>query len=131
MPHKIYTQKIKVIPAHIDDRKHVNNLVYLQWCLDAAEKHWRQNASEKMRAQYVWYVMSHQIDYNAAAFLGEELEVTTWVEYTRAARSERHYKIVRPSDNRTLVKAKSIWCLLDTKILKPVKITEEIHDLFL
>ena len=131
MPHKKCTLPIKITPAHIDVRNHVNNLVYLQWCVDAAEMHWEQNTPAALRSKYVWYVVNHNIDYKASAFLNEELEVSTWVATAKGVRSERHYKIVRPSDGKTLVAAKTIWCLLDATTLRPSQITDEIRNLFL
>lgn len=130
MPHRKYTHSIKVTEEHIDIRNHVNNLVYLQWCLETAEAHWEQNTTETIRLKYVWYVMSHTITYKSSAFEGDTLEVQTWVEKSEGVRSERHYRIVRPSDNQTLVEAQTTWCLLNAKTLKPTKITDEIRKLF-
>ena len=83
-----------------------------------------------MQQNYVWYVLNHTIDYKASAFEGEELQVETWVASTQGVKSERHYKIFRINDNKTLVEAKTLWCLLDAKTLKPVKIPDEFRTLF-
>ena len=131
MSFKKYRHIINVSAEHIDARKHVNNVVYLQWCLDAAEAQWEQNTNESLRSKYVWYVISHAIAYKASAFLEEELEVSTWVTKAEGVRSERHYKIVRLKDDKVLVEAQSIWCLLNTETLKPTKITAQIRNLFL
>ncbi len=125
-----FTIKIKVPASAIDARNHVNNLSYLQWCLDAAEKHWEAKASASIRELYVWYVLKHSIEYKASAFENEWLEVTTWVSTAEGARSERRYEIYRKSDQRLLVTAKTEWCLLDGKTLKPAKIPAEIRNLF-
>ncbi len=128
-PHR-FSINIKVSEEHIDANKHVNNLVYLQWCLDVAEAHWNTNTTETLRKDYVWYVLNHFISYKSSAFEGDELIVETWVDSINGVKCDRHYKITRPSDNKTLVEANTKWCLLNSNTLRPTKITEEISSLF-
>lgn len=127
---KTYTKIITVPTSAIDERDHVNNLTYLQWCLDAAENHWKDFAPKKMQEDYVWYVINHTINYKTASFEGEELELSTWIYKNDGVKSERHYKIIRIKDQKTIVEAKTTWCLLNGKTLRPTKITEEISILF-
>lgn len=127
---EVYTHRLKVPESAIDSRHHVNNLSYLQWCLEAAQNHWERNSSDELRNAVVWYVLHHSIDYKAAAFEGEELQIETWVAWSEGVKSERRYRIIRVEEQKTLVEAKTIWCLLDAKSLKPTKITEEIRTLF-
>jgi len=102
---KIHT-KIFVVPSSaIDKRNHVNNLTYLQWCLDAAEKHWNDAAPKKFQENYVWYVINHNINYKAASFEGEKLELTTWIAKNEGVKSDRHYKIIRLSDQKIIIEA--------------------------
>ena len=122
---------ITVSEEHIDARQHVNNLVYLEWCLAAAETHWKNNTTKALQQQYLWYVLNHTISYKAAAFLGEALEVQTWVSENKGVKSERSYKIFRKADNNLLIEAKTLWCLIDSESLKPLLIPEEIRTLFL
>ena len=131
MKPQIFTKAITVLPSAIDARNHVNNLTYLEWCLDAAETHWESEAPLAMKENYVWYVLEHTITYKAPAFEGEELNVETWVTNAEGAKSERHYTIFRPKDQKLLVEAKTLWCLLDAHSQKPTKITNEIRNLFL
>lgn len=131
MSSEIYSEQFTVPASVIDERAHVNNLAYLKWCIEAAEAHWQQNASEAIRNKYVWYVLKHTIEYKAAAFEGEQLEVHTWVVSAEGVRSERHYKILRLSDDATLIRGKTVWCLLDAKTQRPTRITSEIRNLFL
>ena len=121
MSSEIYTHRFSVPASAIDVRNHVNNLTYLEWCLEAAEAHWGKNATPKMQAEYIWYVLHHSIDYRASAFEGEQLEVRTWVTSAEGVKSERHYRILRIKDNKTLIEAKSH---------RPTKITDEIRTLF-
>ena len=127
---EVFTKKFRVPKSAIDIRNHVNNLAYLEWCLDIAETHWSLKAPDDFQEKYVWYVIHHAIDYKAAAFEGEELEINTWIEKNEGVKSERRYKIIRLEDGKTLIEAKTIWCLLNGKTLRPTKITEEISNLF-
>lgn len=127
---KIHTEIFVVPPSAIDKRNHVNNLTYLQWCLDAAEKHWNDVAPKNFQENYVWYVINHNINYKAASFEGEKLELTTWIAKNEGVKSDRHYKIIRLSDQKIIIEATSTWCLVNEKTLRPTKITEEISTLF-
>ena len=126
-----FKYKITVPETAIDDLDHVNNIMYLQWCLDAAEKHWISKSNKSLRDKYVWVVLDHTISYRTPAFKGEEIEVHTWVAYHKGVRSERQYKIVRASDKQLLVEAKTTWCLLNAKTNRPTPISEEISTLFI
>lgn len=130
MNHQVFTKTLTVQASVIDGRNHVNNLSYLQWCLEAAEAHWEQSASKDLKDKYIWYVLQHTIDYKNAAFEGEKLQIETWVPWAEGVKSERSYKITRIKDKKVLVEAKTLWCLLDAKTQKPTKITEEIRNLF-
>tara|TARA_B110000305_G_scaffold125332_1_gene140346 strand:- start:1001 stop:1390 length:390 start_codon:yes stop_codon:yes gene_type:complete len=127
---KIHTKIFVVPPSAIDKRNHVNNLTYLQWCLDAAEKHWNDVAPKNFQENYVWYVINHNINYKAASFEGEKLELTTWIAKNEGVKSDRHYKIIRLSDQKIIIEATTTWCLINEKTLRPTKITEEISTLF-
>lgn len=130
MKSEIYKKEFTVTAKAIDALDHVNNLVYLEWCLDAAEKHWLQNTTPEIREKYVWVVMNHNISYRNPAFLGDELILETWISSYKGVRSERDYRIVRPKDGKTIVEAQTLWCFLDGKTRKPSLIPEEISSLF-
>ena len=125
-----FTKRFTIPASAIDALDHVNNITYLQWCLDVAEQHWIEKASDKLQKKYVWVVLNHFISYKAPSFLDEEIEVQTWIENAEGVKCDRHYKIIRLKDNKTLIEAQTLWCLLDAKTFRPTKITEEISRLF-
>lgn len=130
MKFETFKQRFIVPASAIDGLNHVNNVIYLQWCLEAAEAHWISKTSEKQRKDYVWVVLNHFISYKSPSFLGEELETHTWIESYEGVKSERHYKIIRPKDGKTIVEAKTLWCFLDGNTFRPTKIPEDIVALF-
>ncbi len=128
---KTFSEKITVPASAIDENGHVNNITYLQWCIDVAEKHWFTKAPKNYQKSHYWVVLEHTISYKNPSFKGEELLVETWVTLAEGVKSERHYKISRTSDNKELVNAKTVWCFVAIESQRPARITEEIRTLFL
>lgn len=130
MKSEVYKQKFTVPSSAIDGLGHVNNVIYLQWCLDAAEEHWISRTSEEQRAKFVWVVLNHFISYKNPSFEGESLETHTWIESYEGVKSTRKYHIVRPSDGKIIVEAETLWCFLDAETFRPTKIPSDISALF-
>lgn len=126
----VFTEEINVPETAIDGLGHVNNVAYLQWILAIAENHWTQKASEAIRKEVYWVVLNHFISYKNPAFEGELLVLSTWVENFEGVKSERHTEIKRKSDDKLIVKAKTLWCLVDANRLRPKRITPEIEAAF-
>ena len=123
-----YFFDILVNPEHIDELRHVNNVIYLQWVQDAVAAHWASKAPASVRQQYYWVVLRHEIDYKAPAFLGEELIAKTWVHDYSGAKSTRIVQVIRKRDNKLLVEAHTLWCLMNNR---PTRIGEDIKSIFL
>ncbi|WP_239990717.1 acyl-CoA thioesterase [Marixanthomonas ophiurae] len=127
----VFSYTFQVPKSAIDVNGHVNNITYLEWCLDIAEKHWFSKAPKETHNTYFWVVLNHFIEYKNPSFEGEELQIETWVTSAEGVKSERHYKIFRKSDDKVMVTAKTLWCFVELKSQKPTRITEEIRNLFL
>jgi len=112
----------------IDHLNHVNNVIYVHWVLEAAEKHWDFLSTSKMNETYVWVVLRHEIDYLSSAKLNDVITINTWVENTRGVKSERIVEIKK--DGKMVSKALTTWCLLDKKTMKPARIPSEIIEIF-
>jgi acyl-CoA thioester hydrolase len=116
--------KITVTKQDIDELQHVNNVVYLQWVQDVANQHWDQLKKGHNTSDYVWVVLRHELDYLGQAILHDEIAIKTWVGETSGIKSIRHVEFYK--DEKLLVKAKTFWCLVDAKTLKPKRITGDI-----
>ncbi len=125
-----FSQTIQVKASAIDSLSHVNNVTYLQWIQDIAEKHWLNSTQEETRKNLIWVVVSHFIEYKSPAFENEILILTTWVENYKGVTSERHTEITRKSDHKLIVKSKTIWCLLDKTTKKPLRISPALKAIF-
>jgi len=126
----VYSKVFNVTADAIDNMGHVNNLVYLEWCLQIAEEHWKSAASDEFQKNYIWYVLEHHIKYLQSAFEGDTLRLETWVASAEGVRSERRFALFRESDGKQIVEAHTLWCLLNARTQKPSLITEEIRNLF-
>ena len=118
----------KVTADQIDHLNHVNNVVYVNWVLDAAQKHWEFLSDNSVNVSYVWVVLRHEIDYLASAKLDDEIIINTWVQKSEGVKSERIIEIKK--GDKVIAKALTIWCLLDKKTMRPVRIPPEIIKLF-
>lgn len=121
---------ITVTRQDLDDMQHVNNVVYLQWVQDAALAHWNAKAGTAIREKYKWVVLRHEIDYKSPGYLHDALVLKTWVYDYNGVRSTRLVQIIRQKDNKLLAQASTSWCLLQAASGKPVRIGEDIMDLF-
>lgn len=117
-------------PDDIDELGHVNNIVYVRWIQDVAAAHWLVLSSPQERAELAWVVVRHEIDYKAAARLGDELVGRTYVGEQMAATCARHTEIARPADQRTLVLARTTWCAVQPATGRPRRIPDEMRVRF-
>ncbi len=118
--------QIKVRPSDIDELDHVNNVVYVRWVQEVAAAHWDMVATPSMKEDYRWVVLRHEIDYRNAAFINDTIRGTTWVGEHHGARFERFVRLISVRDQRVLAEAKTMWCMIDAKTGRPVRITDEI-----
>lgn len=123
-----YQKKITVESGHLDFNKHVNNLVYMQWALDISREHWLSEITEEINEAFFWMVRSHNVEYRKQAFLGDEIQVKTFVSSYRGPFSERVVQIYRLGE--LLVEVRTQWCLIDRKTEKLKRVPDEIQSLF-
>ena len=122
----MYRMPLEVLPAHLDRLGHVNNVVYLRWIQDVAKAHWQTVATSDNVARLGWVVTRHELDYRAAAFLGDALIARTWIGETAPLTCERFVEIRRLRDDRLLVQARSIWVPVDRASGRPKRIGPEV-----
>jgi acyl-CoA thioester hydrolase len=120
----VFTLTITVLPEDIDNLQHVNNLVYVKWMDKIATKHWGFLTKDTPLPQYVWVVIRHEIDYLKQAGLGDEIVVKTWVGETKGITSVRFMEFYK--GDMLLVRAKTVWAMLNAKTYKPARIRENV-----
>lgn len=123
-----FSHEFSVSRSDIDAQGHVNNVAYVRWIQDVAVAHWFSATDEATRERLTWIVTRHEIDYKKPAFENEEITAITWVGEPTRVSWERFTEIKRGVD--LLVKARSVWCLIDRNTLKPSRITSALKETF-
>ncbi len=124
-----YEKKYIATSNEIDEYKHINNVVYVQWMQEVSNDHWLLLIKDIPKPDYVWFVIRHEVDYKKQGALGDEVTVKTWVGETAGIKSIRHFEMHR--GDVLLVKSQTTFCLLDATSQKPKRITKEITNLLL
>jgi acyl-CoA thioester hydrolase len=128
----IFTQQITIPDSALDANGHVNNVMYLQWMQEIAQKHYDfiGGTSLTLAMGATWVVREHRIEYYIPAFVGEVIEVQTWVENIRRVRSLRKYRFVRISDEKLLVSGETDWVFIDAASGQPRRIPDDLRKIF-
>ena len=127
----IYTKTFSIPASAIDENGHVNNVAYVQWMQAIAIEHYASiGGIQAQGPNATWVVRSHKIEYLLPAYVGEEIEIRTWVENIQRVRSLRKYEFVRKADGKTLVKGETDWVFVDVKSGRPLAIPDEVKNTF-
>jgi acyl-CoA thioester hydrolase len=126
----IFELTVPVLSTDIDEQNHVNNAVYLRWVQDVATAHWKAIASIEAQEAISWVVLRHEIDYKAPATLGDEIALRTWVGKATRVTFERFTEIRRPSDGQLLSEARTLWCPINNKTGRPMRVSAEVRAQF-
>ncbi len=121
---------VSVMPGDIDEQNHVNNIVYLRWVQEVATAHWQAVASGEAQESIGWVVLRHEIDYKAAACLGDEVVLRTWLGKATRLTFERFTEIRRSADGQLLSKARTLWCPITAQTGRPVRVPPEVREQF-
>jgi acyl-CoA thioester hydrolase len=125
-----YDLPIRIDSSDIDVHGHVNNVVYMRWVQEAATAHWRAAATAEQQTEVSWFVVRHEIDYRHAARMGDTIIARTWVGIANARTFERFTDILKQEDNRLLARARTLWCPIDPRSGKPVRVSNGIRKRF-
>ena len=125
----VFELPIRVGASDLDERAHVNNVVYLRWVQDAAIAHWRALASAEILGAVAWVALRHEIDYLASAHLGDALVVRTWVGRADGMAFERFTEIVGADDGRARARARTLWCPIDAESGRARRVSREVRAL--
>ncbi|MBO3117398.1 acyl-CoA thioesterase [Winogradskyella sp. DF17] len=127
---EIFEKTIIVQQEDLDALNHVNNVRYVQWVQDIAEDHWLSRASEAIKANFFWVMLSHNLEYKSPAHLGDTIKLKTYVTSSEGVTSTRQVEFLNTKTNKQLVKSATKWCLLNKTSQRPTRITAEIKTLF-
>jgi len=121
---------IPVSVEDIDALGHVNNVTYLRWVQDVATAHWKSAAPPLDQARTLWIVLRHEIDYKQPARLGDTVLARTWVGAASRVRFERFTELLRAPDRAVLASARTLWCPIDARSMRPAAVSAEVRAAF-
>lgn len=124
-----FETRLTVSQNDLDELNHVNNIKYVEWVQEIAKSHWLKKAPLKIINNYHWIMLSHSIEYKSPAFLNDIINLKTYIINYEGAKSARCVEIYNDAD-KLLAKSKTLWCLINSKTNRPVRITPEIIGLF-
>jgi acyl-CoA thioester hydrolase len=125
-----FTAVIKVAECDIDRQGHVNNVAFLRYVQDIAAAHWEAVAPNELREAFTWVVRRHEIEYLRPGMPGDELTVRTWVGEPSGATWERFTEIQRNREEQPLIKARTVWVLLDARTGRVRRVDSGFVDCF-
>jgi acyl-CoA thioester hydrolase len=127
-PPGIFRIRRQVEWRDIDQAQHVNNANYLAYIEDcnaqvAIAHQW---PLERLLGQEIGIVARrYRIEYREPAFMGDELEISTFVAEPKRSTAVRHYTIQRNFDNILLARAHVLWVFIDLATGRPRRIPPE------
>lgn len=121
-----------VVEDDLDAFRHVNNVRYIDWAMQAAWAH--SNAVGLTFAAYErlgvgCVVRRHEFDYLAPASLGDDIAVATWFsENDNRVRLTRSFDIRRAPTGETLFKGRTLFVTIDMASGKPARMPKEFIE---
>ncbi|WP_313089169.1 thioesterase family protein [Pseudomonas sp.] len=122
----------EVEASHIDELGHANNAVYVTWLESCA---WRHSQSlglgleDYRRLDRAMAVLRHEIDYLAAAYEGDRLQLATWiVDSDQRLKMRRDFQLIRPLDGTTLLRAQTTFVCIQLSSGKPKRMPVEFVE---
>lgn len=123
---------IEVKSEDIDGLGHANNAVYVSWLERCAWRHSQSlglDLAEYRRLDRAMAVVRHEVDYLAAAYEGDQLQLATWiVESDQRLKMTRHFQLVRPADAVTLLRAQTTFVCIELSSGRPKRMPAEFIE---
>jgi acyl-CoA thioester hydrolase len=131
-PPHAHCHEIEVTSSSIDANGHASNIEFVRWMQEAAISHAdvRGCTAATREAGAAWVVRTHKIEYLRPAFVGDRIQVLTWLANLRRASSLRKYEFVRVSDNAVLARGETDWVFIDASTGRPRSIPDQIKLMF-
>lgn len=129
---RVHRHEIAVAPDVVDENGHVNNVAYVRWMQEAALLHADANGGTAATrdAGATWVVRSHRVEYLRPAFMGDRVEVYTWIGDLKRVTCRRFYRFVRVGDEAELARGETEWVFVDAATGRPRSTPPAVTDLF-
>ena len=129
---KPYVIDLQVQADEIDALGHANNAVYVSWLERCAWSHSQSlglDLADYRRLDRAMAVVRNELDYLASGYLGQQLQVATWIiESDHRFKMTRRFQVVRPADGVTLLRAFTTFACIEMSSGKPRRMPPEFVD---
>ncbi|HLH67556.1 MAG TPA: acyl-CoA thioesterase [Candidatus Dormibacteraeota bacterium] len=128
----VYTTRWRVRSYEIDQNGHVNNAVYLSYAEAVTVEHAELSGYGRAWAEARgggWVVRRSQVEYLRPAVLGDELELTVWVELVHGVRGLRRTLITRLPDREPVAEVRTEWVWVRASDGRPARVPQELVEL--
>lgn len=121
-----------VLESDIDHLGHVNNKIYLQWMENVSWDHSSFVGIDTPLIKQLGKVMvivRHEMNFNAACYLGDSLKIGSWVNAPSSPRKRtRFYQVIRESDGQTVFTGQTLWVCMDLETKKSTRMPSEFIE---
>jgi acyl-CoA thioester hydrolase len=128
-----YQQLIQVQSHHLDELAHVNNIVYLQWAEQIAWQHSEQlglSIKDFRLHDAAMVARQHELNYLAGCFLGDEIQLKTWLSANDGLSLYRQYEFIRLSDQKIVFKGQTRWVCVRLSTGRPIRMPEAFRKAY-
>jgi acyl-CoA thioester hydrolase len=127
-----FIMDITVSQDDTDRLGHTNNQVYLKWFEQISWQHIELSGMTWALQEELGKALAitrTEVDYLAASYASERLKVGTWITHSDGRLlTSREFQIIRPSDSKVLVRAKSYYACIDLKTGRPSRMPKIIAE---
>ncbi len=113
----------------VDPAQHVNNAKYFTYLEESgiqAAAHFGVSMSEWLKQGFGSVARKTRIEYKQQAYLGDTLEITTYLSNLRSVSATRHFIIRRAADQELIAQANVLWVFIDIHTGKPIRVPERL-----
>ena len=128
---RIFHKSLLVGAESIDAVGHVNNREYLRWMEEVAVEHSAARGWPMQRyfdAGTAWVASTHFIEYLRPSFLGERLDVHTWIAAWDRRSCQRRYAVSR--QRKLLARGETCWTFVELASGRAVDLPAAVRDAF-
>lgn len=130
----VFSVPVTVADDDCDAFGHTNNVAYLKWLERVAWAHSRSlglGLEACRRLGVACVARRHELDYLAASFAGERLQLGTWVVNNDGRLCVwRAYQIIRVADARTVLRGMTRWVCVRLANGRPRRQPREFLDAY-
>lgn len=126
----MYQLKSKVRYSEADSNSKLTYHALLNYLQDSSTLHSEElgeSGAQLLEQNMAWILSFWQVCIEEMPKLSENITVSTWPYSTKGLFGQRNF-CVETEDGKRIIRANSIWVLIDPKTGRPIRITDEVSS---